>query len=111
MTSALDEAVKGKETPLPTGLGVVERVLSNLKTFSGYYKRAVSLVGESKVEKLGPLPRALKNAGIDKLMMTVGDTAFRWLQLNRVSDFVGEKIVQNLFLLSTGISDADAWRW
>lgn len=108
VTNALDEAVKGKETPLPTGLGVVERVLSNLKTFSGYYKRAVSLVGESKVEKLGPLPRALKNAGIDKLMMTVGDTAFRWLQLNRVSDFVGEKIVQNLFLLSTGISDADA---
>ncbi len=108
VTNALAEAVKGKETPLPTGLNVVEKVLGALDKFSKYYKRAVSLVGESKVEKLGPLPRVMKNAGIDKLMMTVGDTAFRWLQLNRVSDCVGEKIIQNLFLLSTGISDADA---
>ncbi|CUI96653.1 hypothetical protein O9570_23630 [Achromobacter xylosoxidans] len=108
VSNAVEEAVKSKDTPLPTGMAVIERVLSNLKTFSGYYKRAVSLVGETKVEKLGPLPRAMKNAGIDKLMMTAGDTVFRWLGMNRLGDFVGEKIIQNIFLMSTGISDADA---
>jgi len=108
VASALDEAVKAKDTPLPTGLAIIERVISNLKTFSGYYKKAVSLVGETKVEKLGPLPRVMKNAGVDKLMMTVGDTAFKWLGLSRLGDFVGEKIIQNIFLMSTGISNADA---
>lgn len=108
VANAVDEALKAKNTPLDTGLAIVERVLSNLKTFSGYYKRAVSLVGESKVEKLGPLPRAMKNAGIDKLMMTAGETAFRWLGMNHLGDFVGEKIIQNVFLMSTGITDADA---
>lgn len=108
VANAVEEAAKAKDTPLPTGMAIIERVISNLKTFAGYYKRAVSLVGESNVQKLGPLPRAMKNAGIDKLMMTAGDTAFRWLGMNRLGDFVGEKIVQNIFLMSTGISDADA---
>lgn len=108
VANAVDEAVKAKDTPLPTGMAIIERVISNLKTFAGYYKRAVSLVGEGKMEKLGPLPRVMKNAGVDKLMMTAGDTAFRWLGMNRLGDFVGEKIIQNIFLMSTGISDADA---
>ncbi|MFY0478153.1 T6SS effector BTH_I2691 family protein [Achromobacter marplatensis] len=108
VTAAVDEAVKGKQTLLSVGLAIVERATSNLKTFAGYYKRAVSLVGESNAQKLGPLPRAMKNAGVDKLMMTAGDTVFRWLRLNGLGDYVGEKIIQNIFLMSTGISDADA---
>lgn len=110
LTQALSQAKAAKDTLLPTALTLTTQILNNLKLFSSYYKRAVGLANEKKLEKLTALPRALKNANIDKLMMTCGDKVFAWLRLRNVGDFVGEKIIQSIFLARAGVDPVDNLR-
>lgn len=108
LAQALPQAEAQKEAPLTNNVAMVNTIVAQLKTFSGYYKKAVGIVAETDTNKLTPGSRALKNAGVDKLMMTAGDTVFKWLGLNRLGDFVGEKVIQNIFLARAGVSDVDA---
>ncbi|VFR45200.1 hypothetical protein ANT2_0790 [plant metagenome] len=112
LEAALTEAEARKNEILNAGPSSAEllaaALLKNFKTFTDFYKKSVGVVHEQNEGKLTYLTRKLKNANIDKLMMNCGDTVFRWLQINRVADFFGEKFIQHIFLLRAGVLPADA---
>lgn len=110
LTDGLRQASSGKTQDI-SGAGAFASlvgVLNSFKSYVKYYKEAVKLAHTTDTSKLSPLSRAYKNLGVDKLVMTCGDKVFTWLRLNQLSDYLGEKVIQHLFLVRAGIPDVDA---
>lgn len=108
VTAALAAAQSGKSTPLEGNDDTVLRVITQLKNFVSAHKKIGTVVGESDHAKLSSGARFLKNTGLDKLMYSAGNVVFRWSGAATMGDMVGEKIIQNLFLLRGGVSTHDA---
>ncbi|WP_322044139.1 T6SS effector BTH_I2691 family protein [Paraburkholderia sp. J67] len=108
ITQALQSADSKKETPLQGNVEAVAAVMAQIKSVVGYYKKLSDLALESDAKKITPIGSLLKALQVDQLVMTTGDSIFRRFRINKAADFVGEKIIQSIFLQRSGISDYDA---
>lgn len=110
MKEALSQAVAGKNTGLDIGAGLNTAVaaLNKMKEFVGYYKDGASAALGKNPDTLNMRARLFKNLGVDKLLLTCGDKVFSWLRINSAADYVGEKMIQNFFLVRAGVSNHDA---
>lgn len=115
----LKTAQAKKDVPLESGQGQasvghspgVDAVISAagmIGKLNGYYKYLSKLALESDVKKISPLGGLLKRLEIDTFGMTVGDAIFSKFRVNQMGDFVGEKIIQSVFLQRAGVSYSDA---
>ncbi|RQS61545.1 hypothetical protein DID96_32885 [Burkholderia sp. Bp8963] len=107
LTQILQDAKKDQETPLPGNVEKVAAVASKIKTIVGYYKKLADLAVEKDAKKVTPIGALLKRLEVDQIAMTAGDSIFKKFRVNQGADFVGEKIIQTLFLQRAGISDLD----
>ncbi|KAJ3472470.1 hypothetical protein NLI96_g13341 [Meripilus lineatus] len=73
-----------------------------------YYKKYSKLALETNPAKISYLGAMYKEQGRDVLLMNIGDRVFEKLRINKLGDFIGEKIVQTLFLQRAGIPVEDA---
>lgn len=117
----LKTAQEKKQTPLAASAGQaqpaaghsagVDAVISasgTLAKLNGYYSKLASLATQSDPKKLTPAGNALKRLHADTFVMTVGDAIYEKFRINQMGDFVGEKLIQTLFLKRAGVSNTDA---
>ncbi|MEX3929174.1 T6SS effector BTH_I2691 family protein [Paraburkholderia sp. BR10936] len=104
----LKSAQEKKNTPLDKIGDLVVGVAASTKSLTGYYKKLSTLALETDSKKITPIGTLLKRFEIDKFGMTVGDAIFEKFRVANMADFVGEKIIQTLFLQRAGIPYEDA---
>lgn len=106
-----------KDMPLESGQVAVTRsagvdaVISAagmIGKLNGYYKNLSKLALEADAKKISPLGGVLKRLQVDTFGMAVGDAIFSKFRVNQLGDFVGEKIIQSVFLQRAGVSYSDA---
>lgn len=107
MSQALQAADSKKETPLQSNVEAVAGVMGQIKSLVGYYKKLTDLALEKDAKKITPIGSLLKRLEVDQVVMTAGDAIFKKFRINQGADFVGEKIIQSIFLQRAGISDLD----
>ncbi|MGU7838564.1 T6SS effector BTH_I2691 family protein [Burkholderia sp. AW33-5] len=107
LTQALQSAQSAKETPLQGNVDKIASVAASIKTVVGYYKKLASLAVEKDQKNITPVGKLIRALEIDQIAMTAGDSIFRKFRVNQGADFVGEKIIQTIFLQRAGISDVD----
>ncbi|WP_240160905.1 T6SS effector BTH_I2691 family protein [Burkholderia sp. Ax-1719] len=90
------------------GVNLVVTIASKAEALSNKYKAYASLAAEKDPKKISWYGAKLKAAGKDVLMTNIGDRVFDKFRINQVGDFVGEKILQTIFLQRAGISKEDA---
>lgn len=112
-------ALEKKDMPLESGQNQasaghspgVDAVISAagiIGKLNGYYKNLTKLAFESNAKKISPLGGVFKRLELDLFGMTVGDAIFSEFRVNRLGDFVGEKILQTVLLQRAGISYSDS---
>ncbi|HVE10137.1 MAG TPA: T6SS effector BTH_I2691 family protein, partial [Paraburkholderia sp.] len=115
----LKTAQAKKDVPLETapgqgaaahgpGVTAVVSAAGMIGKLNGYYKNLASLALEKDPKKISPLGGLFKRLEVDVFGMTVGDAIYARFRVNKIGDFVGEKIIQTLFLERAGVSDSDA---
>lgn len=98
-----DESISGAG-----GFASVVALLNSFKKYANYYKASLGRVHQKDPSKIPPWNRVLKNVGFDKLVVTCGDKVFSYLRINNLADYVGEKVIQHLFLVRGGVPDVDS---
>lgn len=115
----LKTALAKKDMPLEPGQGQtgaeqspgVAAVISAcgmISKLNGHYKNLAKLALEKDPKKITPLGGVLKGLGVDRFGLTVGDAIFAKFRIDKLSNFVGEKIVQSVLLQRAGVSYADS---
>ncbi|MDR0243992.1 MAG: hypothetical protein LBJ65_20545 [Burkholderia sp.] len=107
LTQALQSAQSNKETPLQGNVDKIASVAASINTVVGYYKKLADLAVEKDPKNITPVGRMIRKLEIDQIAMTAGDSIFKKFRVNKGADFVGEKIIQTIFLQRAGISDVD----
>lgn len=98
LTQTLATAKAKREVVLnATNTGEVTGALDQMATLTNLYAGTAT-----KAEKS---PTALPK--LDKLMMTAGDAMFTLFRVDKLADFVGENILQNIFLARAQVDEAD----
>lgn len=92
------------------GVEAVFSAAAMIGKLSGYYGKLSALALETDPKKISPIGALLKRLGVDTFGMTVGDAIFKQFRINQIGDFVGEKIIQSVFLQRSGISYVDAMK-
>jgi len=92
------------------GVNAVFTAAGVIGKLTGYYGDLSKLALETDPSKISPMGALLKRLGVDTFGMTVGDAIFKQFRINQIGDFVGEKIIQSVFLQRSGISYADAMK-
>ncbi|MBN3725185.1 T6SS effector BTH_I2691 family protein [Burkholderia sp. Ac-20379] len=90
------------------GVKLVTLAAKYIGKLADYYKKYSKLALETNASKISLLGAKYKAEGRDVLIMNIGDRVFEKLRVNKLGDFVGEKIVQTLFLQRAGIPAEDA---
>lgn len=115
----LKAALAKKDMPLESaqagpsnspGIEAVFSAAAMIGKLNGYYGKLSKLALETDPKKISPIGGLLKRLGVDTFGMTVGDAIFKQFRINQIGDFVGEKIIQSVFLQRSGISYADAMK-
>lgn len=113
----LQIALEKKEVPLEpmqsgssdgAGVHTVFSAAAVIGKLNGYYGKLAKLALEADAKKISPLGKLFKRLEVDVFGMTVGDAIYRNFRINKISDFVGEKIIQTIFLQRAGISYNDS---
>ncbi|AKM03758.1 T6SS effector BTH_I2691 family protein [Burkholderia pyrrocinia] len=105
----LASALEHKDTPLEDdGVKYVVTAVKYIGKLTDYYKKYSKLALETNPAKISYLGAMYKEQGRDVLLMNIGDRVFEKLRINKLGDFVGEKIVQTLFLQRAGVPVEDA---
>ncbi|KDB10170.1 hypothetical protein LIG30_0911 [Burkholderia sp. lig30] len=104
----LKSAQAKKDTPLDTLGAAVVGVVTPAKSVIKYYKDLSRLALETDSRKISPLGELFKRLQIDKFGLTVGDAIFEKFRVAKIGDFVGEKVIQTLFLQRAGVPYEDA---
>ncbi|RQR46470.1 hypothetical protein DIE21_29400 [Burkholderia sp. Bp9140] len=105
----LASALEHKDKPLEDdGVKYVVTAVKYIGKLTDYYKKYSKLALETNPAKISYLGAMYKEQGRDVLLMNIGDRVFEKLRINKLGDFVGEKIVQTLFLQRAGIPMEDA---
>ncbi|MGU7883650.1 T6SS effector BTH_I2691 family protein, partial [Burkholderia sp. AW50-3] len=90
------------------GVNYVVTAVKYIGKLTDYYKKYSKLALETNPAKISYLGAMYKEQGRDVLLMAIGDRVFEKLRINKLGDFVGEKIVQTLFLQRAGLPVEDA---
>lgn len=105
----LASALEHKDKPLEDdGVKYVVTAVKYIGKLVDYYKKYSKLALETNPTKISYLGAMYKEQGRDVLLMNIGDRVFEKLRINKLGDFVGEKIVQTLFLQRAGVPVEDA---
>jgi len=105
----LASALEHKDKPLEDdGVKYVVTAVKYIGKLTDYYKKYSKLALETNPAKISYLGAMYKEQGRDVLLMNIGDRVFEKFRINKLGDFVGEKIVQTLFLQRAGIPVEDA---
>jgi hypothetical protein len=108
LEKALAAAQAHKQTPLEVagdGASQLIGILEQFKTFTAMYEKFNGLAHQAK--PTNAREKAVQDSGVDKLMSSAGAALFKWLHVDQLGDFVGEKVVHGLCLVRAGIPQAD----
>lgn len=108
---ALTAAEGHKETPISdengwseAGWSVYSAAAAGLKGLADIYTTRDEFGRPSRPVYQSSLARRL---GIDRLLLAAGNQVFGKWRVGRVGDYVGEKLIQHIFLTSAGVPQAD----
>lgn len=114
----LKTALANKDMPLESanqanaarspGVDAVISAAAMIGKLNSHYKSLAKLALENDPKKISPLGALLKRLEVDVFGMTVGDAIFAKFRINRLGDFVGEKILQTVLLQRASVSYSDA---
>jgi len=102
------ESQQQASAPHSPGVTAVISASAMIGKLTGYYGKLSKLALESDPKKISPMGALLKRLEVDVFAMTVGDAIFGKFRINQLGDFVGEKILQTVFLQRAGVSYSDA---
>ncbi|WP_301952116.1 T6SS effector BTH_I2691 family protein [Burkholderia sp. S171] len=108
LEKALAAAQAHKQTPLEVagdGASQLVGILEQFKTFTAMYEKFNGLAHQA--QPTNAREKAVQDSGVDKLMSSAGAAVFKWLHVDQLGDFVGEKVVHGLCLVRAGIPQAD----
>lgn len=109
LAKLLASAREHKETPLEEkGVEFVYAAIEKIAKLTENYKKYSELALEEDPKKISPLGAKYKADERDIAIMAAGDCIFEKFRINQLGDFVGEKIIQTLFLQRAGIPKSDA---
>ena len=83
----------------------VSKALEKLKTFTELREK----IGEA-AEHQNPISateRALKRYHTDRLVVTIGNSLFKWTRIDKIGDCAGEYLIRGALMLRVGISKED----
>ena len=108
LEKALAAAQAHKNTPLEVateGANQLIDILGQFKKFTEMYEKFNGLAHQA--QPTNAREKAVQDSGVDKLMASAGAAVFKWLHVDQLGDFVGEKVVHGLCLVRAGIPQAD----
>jgi hypothetical protein len=107
--AVLEGARQNKAKALEAGgINLVVTIAAKAQALANKYKMYSALAAETDPKKISWYGAKLKAAGKDVLMTNIGDRVFEQFRINQVGDFVGEKVMQTVFLQRAGMSTEDA---
>ena len=104
----MEAAQAHKQTPLEAatdGASQLVGMLEQFKKFTEMYEKFNGLAHQA--QPTNAREKAVQDSGVDKLMSSTGAAVFRWLRVDQLGDFVGEKMVHGLCLVRAGIPQVD----
>ena len=108
LEKVLAAAQAHKQTPLEAatdGASQLVGMLEQFKKFTEMYEKFNGLAHQA--QPTNAREKAVQDSGVDKLMSSTGAAVFRWLRVDQLGDFVGEKMVHGLCLVRAGIPQVD----
>jgi hypothetical protein len=108
LEKVLAAAQAHKQTPFEAatnGASQLIGILEQFKKFAEMYEKFNGLAHQA--QPTNAREKAVHDSGIDKLMASAGAAVFKWLHVDQLGDFVGEKVVHGLCLVRAGIPQAD----
>jgi hypothetical protein len=112
------QAALSQSTPLTVAAwNIAMANLKNLQRLADTYKKAQGVYdgnlkagGASGSNAFGVRLKPINTRGLDRIVITAGDTIFRTFRIDRAGDFISEKIIQHLFCIRAMVDPMDSLR-
>lgn len=114
--AALQTALSTITLNTPSAWNVAMANLKNLQRLADTYKKAQGvLTGNERANTKGTVAfgvriKPINTRGIDRIVITFGDQIFRAFRINRVGDFLSEKLIQHIFSIRAFVDPVDSLR-
>lgn len=89
-----------------TGWNLFTQGAGHLKKFTKYYKEYYEILKRDKPK--GVKEEIVKELGVDRYMVATGALVFKKLRIDQLGDFVGEKLLQHVFMIRAHVSAEDS---
>lgn len=88
----------------------LQKLADTYKKAQGVYDGNLKASGSSGSSAFGVRLKPINTRGFDRITMTAGDAIYRAFRINKVGDFVSEKIIQHIFCLRAYVDPVDSLR-